>query len=84
MKKATILQINNDKQTDATGKVKLTEDGKLKVEFSKTEVVDLPWTSHLIIFELEGSSGSTLHINKTFEVKTTIVEEIGVSVSQNN
>jgi len=34
--------------------------------------------------EFEGASGGLILINKTFEVKTTIVEEIGVSLSQNN
>lgn len=84
VKKATIVQINNEKTTDATGKVKVADEGKVTVEFTKKEVADLPWTSHLIMFEFEGASGSSIHINKTFEVKTTIVEEMGVSVSQND
>lgn len=77
LKKATLLQINNGKQSDITSKVNTGTEGKLVVEFSKAEVVDLPWTSHLIMFEFE----SSIFINKTFEVKSKIVEEIGVSVS---
>ena len=54
----------------------------VKIEFKKEEVVDLPWTTHLVMFELEGSSGSKIYVNKTFEIKTSIVEEIGVTVAQ--
>jgi hypothetical protein len=46
--------------------------------------MDLPWTPHLVMMELEGSSGLKIYVNKTFEVKTSIVEEIGVTVAQSN
>ena len=75
--KASIIQINNEKITDATSKVVADVESKVTVEFKKDEIVDLPWTSHLIMFEFEGQ----IYINKTFEVKTAIVEQIGASVS---
>lgn len=72
--------MSDGKLTDGTSKVTNADD-KVVVEFKKAEIADLPWTSHIFMFEFEGVSGSTVLINKTFEVKTTIVEEIGVSVS---
>ena len=38
----------------------------------------------MILFQLEGASGSKIFVNKTFEVKTSIVEAIGVTVTQND
>lgn len=85
VRKATLVQINNEKVTDATAKVKLSEStGSLVVDFEKAEIIDMPWTSHIIMFELESPQGNAIHINKTFEVKTAIVQEIGVSLSQNS
>lgn len=81
LKKATVMQINKQTTSDITGKVKVEGENKVTVEFTKAEVVDLEWTSHLIAFEFEGASGGQVLINKTFEVKAKIVEELGVSVS---
>ena len=83
--KATLLQINNEKVKDITPLAKLeSENSLIKIEFKKEEVINLPWTSHMILFQLEGASGSPIFVNKTFEVKTSIVEEIGVTVTQSS
>ena len=85
VKKVTVIQINNQKTYDSTKKTKLEKEGsQVLVEFKKEEVIDFSWTSHLLVFEFEGAGGSTIYINKTFEVKTTIVEELGASVAQSN
>ena len=84
VKKAEIIQINNpSKVTDAMDKVKIQDEAKVLVELKKSDIVEMPWTSHLLALEFEAENGAFVFINKTFEIKTTIVQEIGVSVSQN-
>jgi len=75
-----LIQINNAKETDITGNVQFPE-GKVVVKFEKKQIADMPWTSHIIRFEFEASSGASVFVTKTFEVKTTIVDEMGVTVS---
>jgi len=84
VKKAEIIQINNpSKVIDAMEKVKIQDEAKVVVEIKKADIVEMPWTSHLLTLEFEAENGAFVFINKTFEIKTTIVQEIGVSVSQN-
>lgn len=44
----------------------------------------MTWTSYIIKFEFESPSGASIYVTKTFEIKTKIFEEIGVTISQNN
>lgn len=51
--KALVLQISNNKVVlDAKGRVGISQDNtQLVVELTPQEVLELKWTSHLIIFE---------------------------------
>jgi len=54
VKKATMVQINNGKESDVTANVQFPE-GKVVVKFEKKQIADMPWTSHIIRFEFESS-----------------------------
>ena len=41
-------------------------------------------SSSLLAFEVEGSAGTKIHVNKTFEIKMKISNKIEAKVSQNN
>lgn len=84
LKKATMVQINNGKETDVKAHVQLPKDGQVVIKFKKEEIVDMPWTSHIVRFEFEANGGASVFVTKTFEIKTKIVQELGVTVSQNN
>jgi len=79
-----MIQINNAKETDIKANVQFQDEGKVVVKFEKKEIADMPWTSHIIRFEFEANSGASVFVTKTFEIKTTIVQEVGVTVTQNN
>ena len=76
--KAHIFEIKTNKFVlDATERVRTSTDYNIVfVQFTKEDVVSLEWTTHMIAFEFMTSQDNLIFINKTFEVKTIIIEEL--------
>jgi hypothetical protein len=84
IKKAQLISTKNEKVTDITNKVKLNGDSKIDVDLKGMDSADLSLNTNLITFEVEGSSGSNIFVNKTFDFKMKLSDEVTVKISQNN
>ena len=84
IKSVQLISSKNDKPNDITSKVKLNGDSRIDVDLKGVDSADLSLYTNLITFEVEGSSGSKIFVNKTFNFKMKLSEEVTVKVSQNN
>lgn len=83
IKKVQLVTIKSEKAIDVTDKAKLNGDSKIDVSLKGIDA-DLGTSSSLLAFEIDGSSGSKIHVNKTFEIKMKLSKDIEAKVSQNN
>ena len=59
-------------------------ESQIQVDINELDLSDLTQSSNVLTFEIDGSAGSKIHINKTFEFKMQLSSDIEVKVSQNN
>jgi len=76
--------MKSQKVEDVTYKVKLNGDSKIDLDLKGLDLSELSESSNLIAFEVEGSAGSKIHVNKTFDFKMKLSDKIEAKVSQNN
>ena len=84
IKKAQLISTGGAKVTDITKNTKLNGESKIDVDLKGVDQNELLQSSNLIIFEFDGTSGSKIFVNKTFDVKMKLSDNIGAKLSQNN
>lgn len=84
IKKVQLVTIKSEKAVDVTDKAKLKGDSKIDIDLKGMDTSELSTSSSLLTFEIDGSSGSKIHVNKTFVIKMKLSQNIEAKLSQNN
>ena len=80
---AQLVSTQSGAAVKVTDKVKLDDGKKITVDLEKEDKSKF-YESNIISFEVEGSSGSKIFVNKTFDYKLKLAQVSSVKVSQNN